>query len=66
MPDDGYEHMDGTLQEPQMIGGGNYPFQTFAIHTFSWLPPGGSGAIYGREAGVALKGMKKQRRDRGW
>ena len=33
---------------------------------FSWPPRGGSSAIYGREAGVALTGMKKQRRDRGW
>ena len=48
---------------------------TSALHTqtcpprptaFLWLPPGGSSAIYGREAGVALAGMKKQRCDQGW
>ena len=33
---------------------------------FRGSPGGGSSAIYGREAGVALTGMKKQRRDRGW
>jgi hypothetical protein len=41
-----------------------FPFWISAF--VSWLPRGGSSAIYGREAGVALTGMKKQRRDRGW
>ena len=30
------------------------------------MAPPWRSAIYGREAGAALTGMKKQRRDRGW
>ena len=52
--------------QPKQLSTEEHVTQSKKLSIFSWLPRGGSSAIYGREAGVALTGMKKQRRDRGW